>query len=244
MLELWKPIKPLNDKSRPLIFNELGQSYGGNKSYRPFIIFYDDIDDSYYYIKAQDKFYKDGRVKQIRKGEIEIKQTISSEGLFTKDSYVDCSQIFKCDRELLESLVDKEDKLYLSTFKLPENDIMRLKETILDCIFAVPPYLSIVEVKLDELNQTFGESLYLCDEKFDEVLNKIHSDYYDDDNIHDINDLVSSKDAKFSFQRARFNNGINFCEMFLNEYFPNLLEEFKNVQELDNNEQQNSGQKR
>lgn len=66
--------------------------------------------------------------------------------------------------ELLESLIDKDSKFYTSTIKLPKNDIIRIKESIRDNIFEVPPYLSIIEVKLDEY-ETYGESLYLCPEK-------------------------------------------------------------------------------
>ncbi len=36
-------------------------------------------------------------------------------GLLKKESYIDCSQIFKIDADLLESLFDKETKVYNET---------------------------------------------------------------------------------------------------------------------------------
>ena len=228
MLELWKPLKTLNDRNNPVIFNELGQGYFGDKSLRPFIIFYDDKEDCYYYIKARTL----KQFSKIQKGEIIIKQTISSEGLFTNDSLVDCSQIFKCERQLLESLIDTNDKLYKSTFILPDNDIKRILESINENIMEIPPYLSIVEVKLDNKDNTYGESLYLCDEKYLDVEQKIYDDIYNGDDIHDLTDLKSNINDKYSFQRNRYNTGINFCKMFLNEYFPNEIEEFIKIQDL------------
>ena len=229
MLELWKPLKTLNDRRNPVIFNELGQAYLGDKSLRPFIIFYDDHEDCYYYIKARTL----KQFSKIQKGEIIIKQTISSEGLFTNDSLVDCSQIFKCERQLLESLIDTNDKLYKSTFILPDNDIKRILESINENIMEIPPYLSIVEVKMDDKNNTYGESLYLCNEKYLDVEQKIYDDIYNGDDIHDLTDLKSNKNDKYSFQRSCYNTGINFCKLFLEEYFENEIDEFNSLQGLD-----------
>ena len=55
MLELWKPLLVLKDKNNPVLFNEIGFKYNNpNKNLRPFVIFYDDNDDCYYYLKARD----------------------------------------------------------------------------------------------------------------------------------------------------------------------------------------------
>lgn len=233
MLQLWKPLKTLNDRHNPVIFNELGQGYFGNKSLKPFLIFYDNNEDCYYYAKARTL----KQFSKIQKGEIIIRQTISSEGLFTNDSLVDCSQIFKCDRQLLESLIDINDKLYNSTFILPDNDIKRILESIIENIMEVPPYLSIVELKIDDKGNTYGESLYLCDEKYLEVEQKIYEDIYNGDDIHDLTDFKSNIKDKYSFQKSRYYVGINFCKMFLNEYFPKELNKFIEIQNLENDQQ-------
>jgi hypothetical protein len=168
----------LKDKLNPVLFNEIGIKYatkwGQEKGFRPFIIFYDNKNDTYWYIKARGALnkntkYNKSEYKKIEKAEILIKE--ADEGLFKKESYIDCSQIFQIDADLLESLVDKESKLYSETSILNKDQQNLILNKINDCVNEEPPYLSILEVyKMgDELK---GVSIYLCPEKH-EYLEKL-----------------------------------------------------------------------
>ena len=239
MLELWKPLLVLKDKNNPVIFDDLGFKYERDKSLRPFIIFYDDKQDCYYYLKARNAEYQDFKTKQTKlkkqfKGEIFVSQ--SDFGLLSKDSYVDCSQIFKCNRELLESLIDVEDELFKITNELFDFDKSEIKDKIKECIFEIPPYLSIIEVKMDNQGNTYGESLYLCDEKLD-YYNEELDFYVEIASNFKLKQFLSNKSNYSSWSNNRFNNGIEFCKMFLNEYFPNEIDNFAKVQELNNSKE-------
>ncbi len=255
MLPLWKPLLTLKNKNNPVIFTELEDKYSTDAEIKklgrtkvsdehPFVIFYDDNEDCYYYLKARSFYYHSNKTitKNEKPWEVMVKRT-ENFGLFAMDSLVDCSQIFKCNRELLESLIDTNDDYYKNTDILNNHYINKIKEITLNCIMQVPPYLSIIEVKLNNNGETYAKSLYLCEEKINEIEEQI-KEYPVDVNI-DLDFYVSKKDSKYNEERLRYQNGINFCEMFLNEYFPNLLEEFKNIQEInqDNSQNHQGGQK-
>ena len=241
MLTLWMSlkIKENNNRFNPVIFDELGGIISNNKGLRPFVIFYDDKQDCYYYLRARDAYIRDKRTKELirkknYKYEVEV-HTHSESKLFSKDSLIDCSQIFKCNRELLESLVDLESEYYTQTKILDQYYIEELKNNLKDAIFEIPPYLSIIEVKMDDKGNTYGESLYLCDEKLDLYIEKDNIgviDFYYDYNDLDINNLISIK-SNNAYTNQRFNNGINFCKLFLEEYFENEIDEFNKLQGLD-----------
>ena len=129
--------------------------------------------------------------------------------------------------------------MYLSTHKIGNYDKTNILDTLKECIFEVPPYLSIIEIKTDDKGNTYGESLYLCDEKID-----YWEDFYSSvgaDLTVEFEDylkcLSSNKNSEFRQEKNRFNNGINFCKMFLNEYFPNEIDNFAKVQELNSSKE-------
>ncbi len=47
-------------------------------------------------------------------------------------------------------------------------DIEDIKNLLFEAIMEIPPYLSIIEVKIDDQGNTYGESLYLCEQKINE----------------------------------------------------------------------------
>ena len=149
-------------------------------------------------------------------------------GYLKKRIYVDCSQIFKCDRELLESLVDLDNDLYKQTKKMRDIEIEDIKNLLFDAVMDVPPNLSIVEVKIDENGNTYGESLYLCQQKIDEKFNFANFLGVDfkEEYEQKLLDLKSTKSDIRARVKNRYNNGVEFCKMFLNEYFPNELGRF------------------
>ena len=53
MLQLWKPLLMLKDKNNLVIFDEIGLKIPENKGFRPFVIFYDDKEDCYYYLRSR-----------------------------------------------------------------------------------------------------------------------------------------------------------------------------------------------
>lgn len=231
---LWKPLKTLIGKDNPVLFDEIGNKiiniYGVEKGIRPFVIFYDDETRKYWYVKA-----RDAENKTIQKGEILIKKQKDG-GLFEKDSLVDCSQIFVMDKDELEHLIDFDADIFLNTEKLTVRNINKIKKEILNCIFDVPPYLSIMNVYINKFNRTEGNSLYLNKEKFDELYDKSIKLLEIDEN-HELGNerepekFVSIKnDNKISLER--YNNGIKFSLMFLGEYFPSKINDFVKKQKI------------
>ena len=240
MLDLWKPIKTI--KSKPIIFTETGMYYDQKNyfnNYRPFVIFYDDKEDCYWYLKARDAFDDFGNPKfntntlNNSYKEVLIKSTHKKNSLFTKDSLVDCSQIFKIDASLLEKIIDYDDILYKQTQPLELENIEKILNKIADNIFEVPPYLSIVEVYSDRSyyieNNTFstmyGDSIYLHPSKYEYLKNQ----YFNGDI-----EIPKNKTIKdFEFNDSKLKEAIRFCEMFLKEYFPDKLQEFRKAQGIE-----------
>jgi len=232
-LELFKPLKMLKDKSNPIIFDELGLPYPiiwqKNKGLRPFVIFYDEKNDTYWYIKSRDALrrnqenyktekYKNEKYKITYKGEILIKE--SNIGLFEKESYVDCSQIFKIDANLLESLVDKENVLYKTTLVLDETLQKIILNKINKFVNEEPPYLSIIEVyKIG--NELKANSLYLCPEKF-AFLEKLSDKSDWDDSV----DKALSNAESLQYGEEYY-IAIDFKKKFQEKCFPNQSSKMK-----------------
>lgn len=192
-LELFKPIQYLKGNN-PVLFTELGtpimSSYGQERGFRPFVIFYSEEENSYYYIKSRDALRKTvskkyGPYKKQWKGEVLIKA--AEQGLFSKDSYVDCSQFFRIDADLLESLVDFDNSEYKNTNSLSRETISEIIEEINKCCSENPPYLSIVQVyKTGRDLKSF--SLYLCDKKVEMLDEKSDWEMWNDSLV----DLLSA----------------------------------------------------
>ena len=118
-------------------------------------------------------------------------------------------------------------------------DIEDIKNLLFEAIFEIPPYLSIIEVKMDDKGNTYGESLYLCEQKINEkfdLANLLGVDF-NEEYEQKLLDLKSNKNDIRSRVKNRFNNGIEFCKMFLNEYFPNEIQDFAKVQELNSSKE-------
>ncbi len=83
----------------------------------------------------------------------------------------------------------------------------------------VPPNLSIIEVS-DKNNFLSAESLYLSPKKCEEVKRKLEQDIYPTEYAKDIEYFKSEKSTRDIQSNNRYKNSIEFCEMFLEEYFP------------------------
>ena len=217
-LELFKPFMKLNNKFNPIIFNELGLALefeGEPKGIRPIIIFYDKKNDNYWYIKSRD-VNKNNKYKDKFKGEILIEK--SDRGLFIKDSYIDCSQIFKIDTDLLESLVNKNHEIHDETSILEKNQQELILNEINNCLNEKPPYLSIVEV-YKEKDKIKGSSLYLCPEKYKNLEEKSQKESTEYKNR--LYEAKSNKDSD------KYLEAIEFKENFQEEYFPSQFSKMK-----------------
>ncbi len=218
-LELFKPFMKLNNKSNPIIFDELGFRLERNrnpKGVRPFIIFYDKKNDNYWYVKSRGVANKNGSDNKQKKGEILIGK--NNIGLFEKNSYIDCSQIFKIDAYLLESLVDKNHETHNKTCILEKNEQELILNEINNCLNQEPPYLSIVEV-YKEKDEIKGSSLYLCSEKYKVLEKESKKETLEYKNR--LYDAESNKDSDKYLEAIEFK--INFQE----EYFPNQISKIK-----------------
>ncbi len=223
-LELFKPIMYLKDIKNPIIFDELGLKYKEKyKDMRPIIIFYDEINKDYWYIKSRSTKNKNGKHRPEYKGEIIVGK--SNEGLFKNESYVDCSQIFKINADLLESLIDKNHNLYNETSVLNKNEQEIILNKINYYLNQQPPYLSIVEVD-KKGHKIEGNSLYLCPEKWEKIEEECTMKE-EDEKLRNkkINILMESKLDEYS---DKYSKTMDFKKAFQEKYFPIESLELKN----------------
>ncbi len=271
-LNLYKPLKPNRNigRNQSYIFDTLGIKCRGN--FKPFIFFYDEQADCYYYLIYRKANYPiprdDNEIKELltikgysekeidkllinpitydslrksplsrnmRKIEldnqlIDLEVIIKPSGdsyYLDVDSYVDCSQIFKCDRTLLESLVEN-DEVFNDIEYISEGQKWIILDKIKELMFYQPPLISIVEILKDKYDETYGSSIYLH-----ETIFKRDCEDYDGETIGFIEDFGSFKNGS-TYQKRRYNEGINFCKVFLNKYFPEELQRFNKLNSSEN----------
>ncbi|WP_404924547.1 Mbov_0400 family ICE element protein [Mesomycoplasma hyopneumoniae] len=171
---------------KTLVFNSLAQKI----KERPVIIFHDTEENYYYYIKARDARLDDGRLKNPFQGEILIPKSDKPNTLFTKDSYLDCSQIFYIRDSELEELVKNNPKTeILDSKELEFDQVEKMFNNIYECLTSKPPYIVISKVSYDsKTKQTKPEVQYASDQhinndyktirfktkKIKELKNKLH----------------------------------------------------------------------
>ncbi len=102
-----------------------------SKSYRHFVIFYDDKENCYYYLKCRTKTNFNNNLEGIEVLVPKSNATEPEAGLLFNDSYVDCTQIFKISDNLLESLVDIKHSSNFYWQEISNID----KKAILDTMF-------------------------------------------------------------------------------------------------------------
>ncbi|MBG0730760.1 Mbov_0400 family ICE element protein [Mycoplasma sp. 'Moose RK'] len=154
MLNKFVPFKV----NRTLVFDSLGRKI---KS-RPVIIFYDSTENNYYYIKARDARTDNGELKDKFKGEVFIPKSDKPNTLFTKDSYLDCSQIFYIRDNELEELTRKySDTEILDSKELEFSQVEEIFDNIDKCLTSEPPYMVISKVSYDaKTRQTKSDVKY------------------------------------------------------------------------------------
>ncbi|WP_341513409.1 Mbov_0400 family ICE element protein [Mesomycoplasma ovipneumoniae] len=132
---------------------------------RPVIIFHDTQNNYYYYIKARDAHGDDGELKERFKGEILIKKSNKSNTLFTKDSYLDCSQIFYMQDSELEELAKNHPKAkILNSKELEFDQVEEMFNKIHECLTSKPPFIVISKVSYDsKTEKTKPEVQYVSD---------------------------------------------------------------------------------
>ncbi len=247
----WKPIVSFSNKDNPILFSELGEAYDDEEEdvytglkglitkQHIIIIFFENESMSYYYLRVRnvERLSKDANGRITRKtrntyqGEVWIKETTDG-GLYDYDSLVDCSNIYKCKKELLESLIDTNSQYFKDTDELIEFDINNILTRLKENIMQKPPYLSIIETKLDKNNKTYGDSLFLSQTKIYELdaicgLLRVDMSPYAQERCRVLN---SSNIKLVPSSITRYNTGMNFCKVFLNKYFPEDLKSFDKIQ--------------
>ncbi|MCN0158402.1 Mbov_0400 family ICE element protein [Mesomycoplasma ovipneumoniae] len=147
--------------NRTLVFDSLGQWINS----RPVIIFHDAENNYYYYIKARDAYSDDEKQKEAFNGEILIEKSGEDNTLFTKDSYLDCSQIFYIHGNQLNELIKKHPKTkILNSKELKFNQVEKIFDKIYECLTSEPPHIVISEVSYDpKRKQTKSDVRYASD---------------------------------------------------------------------------------
>ncbi|WNM16708.1 Mbov_0400 family ICE element protein [Mesomycoplasma ovipneumoniae] len=136
---------------KTLAFNSLAQEI----KERPVIIFHDTENNYYYYIKARDARSNDRKLKKSFDGEILIPKSGKSNTLFTKDSYLDCSQIFYMrDSELEELVKNHPEAEILDSKELEYDQVEEMFKKIHECLTSEPPYIVISKVSYDSKTKT------------------------------------------------------------------------------------------
>ncbi|MDF9628055.1 hypothetical protein Q4497_01230 [Mesomycoplasma ovipneumoniae] len=146
---------------RTLVFDSLGQAIES----RPVIIFHDTKNNYHYYIKAHDARLDDNTLKEAFDGEILIKKSGEDNTLFTKDSYLDCSQIFYIHGSELQELIKKHPKTkILNSKELEFNQVEKIFDKIYECLTSGPPHIVISQVSYDpKRKQTKSDVRYASD---------------------------------------------------------------------------------
>ncbi|VEU59345.1 Mbov_0400 family ICE element protein [Mesomycoplasma neurolyticum] len=214
--------------------------FEGPIKHRPIVIFRDEyaeitedgkIIEKYYYIKARSAHDENGNIKIAKKGEIFLeKATI---GLLTNDSYVDTTQIYSIKKEELNNIVDRKNVIFASTNDLTKYQIDKIYRSVLKNLTQEPPYVSFMDVKLNNKTNAFVGELKYSHEYF------LDQDYF-----------KSSRKDKKKFM-ANILNKKNLIEETLielrnlkngvREEFSDILWEWEYVQKL---EQEKIEQKR
>ncbi|WP_025755711.1 Mbov_0400 family ICE element protein [Mycoplasmopsis cricetuli] len=156
-LPKFKPIYTNPDKS--VVF----QRNLDQLQHKPIIIFHDDFNDKYYYIKARSAYDGNGFKKKPYQGEIFV--PTANKGLLTKDSYVYTTQIFSIKRIDLEKIVNKDSHTFLTTRNFSKNQIREISQSLMNNLRKDMPFVSWIEVKLDDNNKPISTLKY-CHESY------------------------------------------------------------------------------
>ncbi|WP_258841360.1 Mbov_0400 family ICE element protein [Mesomycoplasma ovipneumoniae] len=129
-----------------LIFNSLAQEIKA----KPVIIFHDTENDRYYYIKAHDARWDNGKLNDPFDGEILIPKSHKPNTLFTKNSYLDCSRVFYIGDSELEELAKNHPKTEILDLKeLEFSQAEKMFDKIYEFVTSESPYIVISRVSYD-----------------------------------------------------------------------------------------------
>ncbi|MDW2930475.1 hypothetical protein R7X80_01270 [Mesomycoplasma ovipneumoniae] len=173
---------------KAIIFNSFAQEIKA----RPVIIFHDTENDHYYYIKARDAHWDDGKLKDAFDGEILIPKSDNSNTLFTKDSYLDCSRVFYIADSQLEELIKNHPETEILDLKeLEFSQVKKMFDKIYEFVTSKPPYIVISSVSYDSktkitkpkvwyasdkhLNNDY-KTIWLKTKKINELKDKLHKE--------------------------------------------------------------------
>lgn len=113
-----------------------------------------------------------------------------------------------------------------------------LKEMLEVCVLNQAPYLSILEINEDKDGNYYGVSKYLSDEKITDLKFKVESfkgkpvrryEHFDFTNFRSVYDPQNINSTK------RYEYGIKFCVNFLKKHFPERIDDFFKIQNLNKN---------
>ncbi|ASD29221.1 hypothetical protein CEG41_00690 [Ureaplasma parvum] len=169
---LFKPV--IFEKS--IVFDLVGKQIESH----PVIVFYDDTKNEYWYLGARSSYFFDKNTEKWEKkkpfeGEFEIKAS-ESKGLFTKDTYVDTTKIYKIDKDLFHSLNIRATSFYNLTQAIGVGEA----RAILSCIHSSLTFddVGIINVFLNKQTNKLDSKLEYCSEMVvDEVIKHTKEEY-------------------------------------------------------------------
>ncbi|UWD34479.1 Mbov_0400 family ICE element protein [Mesomycoplasma molare] len=182
-----------------------------NINNHPVVIFHSDYYESYYYLKCRSLYDSEGNFKTVFKGEVEI--AAKKQGLLTKDSLIDTTQIYKISEKDMEKVFNKKNTLFLNTDFFNVNEIIQIYDKLQNNFKEVPPFISLSHITVNETsNEVKAKTLYS------------HKDLLDIEKIHNLKDNrlkkeildLRNKEEKTLFEIKDINAGLRHSkDLFL-----------------------------
>lgn len=245
----WIPLMQKRDKNNYLVFDEIGEKYKEiEDGIRPIVITNTLNFNFNQYTKMR------GLHNNITQHQNETEVLVDKNpnnknfskneyGLLYYNSLWETTQILIAKNDLFNELIDYDNPKNKNSFNLTEKSIKNFAEILVKNLLKPQPNLSIVRVYKDNNGIYKGESLYLSDEKINELKNKpwfnkdtkIYEKYYNNINWDKYNSIPDFNNKK-SF--IRYENGIyvslNYLNMFIEKkiYDNKIIDEFFRYQNL------------
>lgn len=161
-----------------IIHSEYGSAYWSDEGlYFPLILFYNEPDNCYYYLKIRTARYKK-HLFSSQPSEILVKNNPDGflgkgKYFYNSELYANCSQLYKINADYLISLLNWECEASKVIIQLEQETMHQIIERLWKCLEQDPPYFSWDKIVRNSNGKPVSRSLYLCDQKFKRIEEKV-----------------------------------------------------------------------
>ncbi len=142
---------------------------------------------------------------------VELQQ--QSKGVMTTNWCVECTNVFKMKRELLESLIDTSDKDIIDTQKVSIQEQTEIIELLKHFICRDEPDISLMEVMQDEKGDIIAKSLYMGPAQYRWIW--WDHDCYIPEDEERYKVFCSEKSVDDKLSNDRYETGLKFKDVFI-----------------------------